>query len=421
MAVGIHPGFGGRSEYEVAEIFRQYGKEYLEKHKQPAYILKTIGAIEKCRTSSLGGHIEKCDSCGHQRISYNSCRNRHCPKCQSLAREKWITKRKNELLPVKYFHVVLTMPEELNRIALQNKKIIYDILFKAGSETLIKLGKDKKHLGGEIGLIAVLHTWGQNLIEHPHLHCIVPGGGLTEDGKRWVKAKKRKKRKGDFFVHVNVISDLFKKKFLSYLKRSYYKGELKFEGEIKAMKDITMFKKLMNELYAKKWITYCKQPFGGVGQVINYLGRYTHRVAVSNQRIKNIESGKVTFSYKDYRDSNKTKEMTLEAGEFIRRFLLHILPDNFYKIRYYGILSSRNKKIKLRQCRQTLGVEKKAEEMVITKSWREKLYELTGIDINQCPKCKKGKMILVERIMPENIRANPPPYGIAPKGAGITM
>jgi hypothetical protein len=322
-----------------------------------------------------------------------------------LAREKWITQRKKELLPVKYFHIVFTIPQELNRIALQNKKTVYDILFKAGSETLIKLGKDEKHLGGEIGIIAVLHTWGQNLMEHPHLHCIVPGGGLSEDGERLLKSKKGKKRKNDFFIHVNVISDLFKKKFLYYLKKSYDKGELRFEGKIQSVRDVIEFKKLMNELYSKKWITYCKQPFGGPEQVINYLGRYTHRVAISNHRIKSIEGGEVTFSYKDYRDFNKTKEMTLEAGEFIRRFLLHVLPDNFYKIRYYGILSSRNKKIKLAQCRRILGIKERIEESVIPKSWKEMVYELTGVDVTRCPECKEGRMILVETMMTRSSRS----------------
>ena len=327
-----------------------------------------------------------------------------------MAREKWITERKKELLPVKYFHIVLTIPEELNRIALQNKKTVYDILFKAGSETLIKLGKDEKHLGGEIGVIAVLHTWGQNLTEHPHLHCIVPGGGLSEDGKRLLKSKQGKKRKKDFFIHVNVISDLFKKKFLYYLKKSYDKGELRFEGKIQYVRDVTEFKKLMNELYSKKWITYCKQPFGGPEQVINYLGRYTHRVAISNHRIKSIEGGNVMFNYKDYRDCNKTKEMTLEAGEFMRRFLLHVLPDNFYKIRYYGILSSRNKKTKLTQCRQILGVkESNVEETGASKNWKEILYELTGVNIDQCPECKKGRMIPIERMMSESFNANRSP------------
>ncbi len=402
FAVGIHPY--GRSGYEVAGIFRMYGKEYIEMQKQPAYILKTIGAIEKCRTSSLGGHMEKCDKCGHKRISYNSCRNRHCPKCQSLAREKWITERKKELLPVKYFHIVLTIPEELNRIALQNKKIVYDILFKAGSETLLKLGKDEKHLGGELGIIAVLHTWGQNLTEHPHLHCIVPGGGLSTRENKWEKPKKSKRK--DFFIHVNVISDLFKKKFLYYIKKVYDKGELQFLGKIEGLNDHGGFKQLLNELYSKKWITYCKHPFGGPEQVINYLGRYTHRVAISNHRIKSIEGGRITFGYKDYRDCNKTKEMTLEAGEFIRRFLLHVLPDNFYKIRYYGILSSRNKKIKLTQCMRILGIQEKiTEESVTTKSWKEMLYELTGVDVTQCPECKKGKMILVETMMARSSRS----------------
>lgn len=392
------------STYEVAGIFRRYAKQYIEKHKQPAYILKTIGAIEKCRTAELGGHVEKCDKCGHKRISYNSCRNRHCPKCQYLAREKWITERKKELLPVKYFHIVLTIPAELNRIALQNKKIVYDILFKAGSETLIKLGKDEKHLGGEIGVIAVLHTWGQNLREHPHLHCIVPGGGLLARENKWEKPKKSKRK--DFFIHVNVMSDLFKKKFLYHLKRSYEKAEIQFEGELKSISNVTEFKKLVNELYSKKWITYCKQPFGGPEQVINYLGRYTHRVAINNHRIKSIEGGKVTFSYKDYRDCNKTKEMALEAGEFMRRFLLHVLPDNFYKIRYYGILSSRNKKTKLTQCMRILGVkESNAEETGASKSWKEMLYELTGIDVTRCPECKKGKMILAETMMAGSSRS----------------
>jgi len=389
---------------EVAGIFRRYAKEYLENQKQPAYILKTIGAIEKCRTSSLGGHMEKCDKCGHKRISYNSCRNRHCPKCQSLAREKWITERKKELLPVKYFHIVLTIPEELNRIALQNKKIVYDILFKAGSETLLKLGKDEKQLGGELGIIAVLHTWGQNLTEHPHLHCIVPGGGLSTRENKWEKPKKSKRK--DFFIHINVISDLFKKKFLYYIKKVYDKGELQFLGKIEGLNDHGGFKQLLNELYSKKWITYCKHPFSGPEQVINYLGRYTHRVAISNHRIKSIEGGRITFSYKDYRDCNKTKEMRLEAGEFIRRFLLHVLPDNFYKIRYYGILSSRNKKIKLTQCRRILGIKEKIDEKsVTTKSWKEMLYELTGVDVTQCPECKEGKMILVETMMARSSRS----------------
>jgi predicted Zn-ribbon and HTH transcriptional regulator len=398
----------GGNKCEVAGIFRKYSKEYIDRHKQPAYILKTIGAIQKCRTSKLGAHVHKCDNCGYKKISYNSCRNRHCPKCQSLAKEKWIAQRKKELLPVKYFHVVFTIPEELNQIVLQNKKRLYDILFKTASGTIIKLGKDKKHIGGETGIIAVLHTWGQNLMEHPHLHCIVTGGGLSPTGNKWEEPKRTKRE--DFFIHVNVISDLYKKKFLYYLKKSYELGQLRFEGKIAAIKQADEFKELINKLYSKKWITYCKRPFGGPEKVINYLGRYTHRVAISNNRIKNIEDGKVTFSYKDYRDCSKEKEITLEAGEFMRRFLLHVLPDNFYKIRYYGILSSRKKKIKLAKCRQVLEVKNSDEEKFeVPKSWEEILYELTGIDVTQCPKCKKGRMIPVEIIKPGALNLNRSP------------
>jgi len=386
-------------KYEVAGIFRNYGKEYIDKYKQPGYILKAIDSIEKCRTSSLGGHVEKCDQCGHIRISYNSCRNRHCPKCQSLAREKWITERERELLPVKYFHIVFTIPQELNAIVLQNKRVLYDTLFKAGSETLLKLGKDARHLGGDIGIIEVLHTWGQNLMDHPHLHCIVPGGGLSPDKKRWLKPKRTKK--GNFFIHVNVISDLFKKKFLYYLKMNYENNRLHFFGKNNDLRNRTIFTEFIEGLYKKKWVTYCKKPFGGAEQVINYLGRYTHRVAISNSRIKSMEGGEVSFSYKDYSDGANTKLMTLEANEFIRRFLLHILPEGFYKIRYYGILSSRNKKTKLERCKKLLGKsESHKKEDDKTKSWKELLYELTGIDIEKCPRCKEGRMQIAGTMLP---------------------
>ncbi len=391
------------NKIEVADIFRQYGKEYLTGEKQqPVYIIKAISAIERCRTSALGGHKEKCDKCGHQRISYNSCRNRHCPKCQSLARERWIAERERELLPVKYFHIVFTIPQELNAIVLENKRVLYETLFRAGSETLLKLGKDEKHLGGDIGIIAVLHTWGQNLMDHPHLHCIVPGGGLSIDKKRWLRPKKGKRK--DFFIHVNVISDLFKKKFLYYLKRLYERSELQFTGKIKSTEEIKEFTGLIARLYEKKWVTYCKKPFGGAEQVIKYLGRYTHRVAISNNRIKSIDGGEVKFSYKDYRDGANTKQMTLKANEFIRRFLLHILPEGFYKIRYYGILSSRNKKSKLERCKELLGKnETCTKDENKTKSWKELLYELTGIDLEKCPKCKEGRMKIVETILPVRI------------------
>jgi len=293
----------------------------------------------------------------------------------------------------------LTGPDDLNPMALVNQRVIYRILFRAGSETLLELGRDPKHLGGEIGVLATLHTWGQNMLDHPHLHCIVTGGGLSEDGQRWVLPKKAKKKNGKrkkFFIHVNVISDLFKKKFLAYLQRAYDRGELKFVGKTAALESPDAFKKLKAELYAKKWVTYCKAPFGGPEQVLGYLACYTHRVAISNHRLIKIEDGKVFFKWRDYRDG-KTKVMRLEPFEFIRRFLLHVLPSNFYKIRYYGIWSNCNRKTKLKRCQEILGVAT-AQEPSSTPSmtWEDFLLELTGVDPRLCPKCGKGRMVTKE-------------------------
>jgi len=287
-----------RNGVELSDIIREFGPSYRKAKKLPLHFLKVMNAIEKCRTSYLGGHVDECDSCGFIKISYNSCRNRHCPKCQSLAKEEWLIKRKQELLKVTYFHVVFTIPDILNPLALVNQKIIYGILFKAAAETLITLSKDRKHLGADIGLIAILHTWGQNLSDHPHLHCVVPGGGISEDESKWIYPKKSKKHK-KFFIHVNIISDLFKKKFLFYLKRSYQNGLLKFEGRIKSLAEKKDFKILLDQLYTKRWVSYCKRPFGGPEQVLEYLGRYTHRVAISNNRIQRIENGRVFFTWKD--------------------------------------------------------------------------------------------------------------------------
>ncbi len=319
------------NKIEVGDIFRQYGEAYRKSRKLPLQSLKAMSAIESCRTAALGGHVDECDSCGHLRNSYNSCRNRHCPKCQSLAKERWLEARKKELLPVSYLHGVLTIPYELNPIALRNQKEIYDILFKSGTETLRELGFDPKYLGAEIGIIAILHTWGQNLMDHPHLHCIVPCGGLSEDSKKWLLPTKSTGEK-KFFVHVNVVSDLFKKKFLYYFKGLYLCGRLKFTGKIKDLGKRQEFEKLYDNLYKKRWITYLKKPFGGQEQVVEYLGRYTHKVAISNERIVKLEDGRVTFRYRDYREGNKDKQMTLDVFEFIRRFLLHILPFKYFKI-----------------------------------------------------------------------------------------
>jgi predicted Zn-ribbon and HTH transcriptional regulator len=394
-----------RDGVELADIIREFGAPYIRTKKLPLHFLKVMNAIEKCRTSYLGGHVDECDSCGYVKISYNSCRNRHCPKCQSLAKEEWLIKRKQELLAVTYFHVVFTIPDLLNPLVLVNQKIMYGILFKAVAETLISLGKDRKHLGADIGLIAILHTWGQNLSDHPHLHCVVPGGGLSEDGSKWIYPKKSKKNK-KFFIHVNIISDLFKKKFLFYLKRSYQNGLLKFEGRIKSLAEKKDFKNLLDQLYTKRWVSYCKRPFGGPEQVLEYLGRYTHRVAISNNRIQRIENGRVFFTWKDYLDKDKVKETSLEVFEFIRRFLQHVLPQEFFKIRYYGILSSRNKKNKLEKCRQILGNSNNREESEKI-DWRQLILKITGIDPAVCPKCKNGLLRRVEELIPVQIAAAP--------------
>lgn len=379
---------------EIADIFRKYGSAFREKYRIPLHYIKVMNLISVCRTSALGGHLEKCDKCGYETNAYNSCRNRHCPKCQFTAKEKWIENRKSELLPIPYYHIVFTIPEELNRLTLANKKVMYNILFKSASETLLVLGKDPKHLGAEIGIIAVLHTWGQNLMDHPHLHCIVTGGGLNRDKSKWVKAKKAKHK--NFFIHVNIISDLFKKKFLYYFKKAQKNKELKFVGKISELNEHKVFQSMLNSLYTKKWITYCKRPFGGPEKVLEYLGRYTHRVAISNNRIKRMENNRVVFEWKDYRDNNTRKEMELPAVEFIRRFLLHILPENFYKTRYYGILSSRSKQKAIARCRELLGVAKDKEpkeaEIVQTCSDRELPNKEISVGYNQCPNCKVGTM-----------------------------
>ena len=312
---------------EVADVFRLHGDSYRKTHKLPLNQLRTMHAIEICRTKELGGHINECEDCGHLRISYNSCRNRHCPKCQFLRKEKWLEARGKELLPIPYFHVVFTVPEEINPLALRNQETIYTILFKAASETLTELTRTR--LSAQIGVICILHTWGQNLMDHPHLHCIVSGGGLSPH--RWISSKRK------FFLPVKVLSRLFRGKFLFYLKKARDTGRLRFPGLISPLGEaFTIF---LKALYGREWVVYCKPPFNGPQSVIQYLGRYTHRVALTNHRLVGIEDGKVSFVWKDYADGNARKVMTLDAFEFIRRFLLHVLPDGFVKIRYFGFLS----------------------------------------------------------------------------------
>ena len=364
---------------EVQDIIKKYGKEYKEKHKMLPHVAKAMGAIEKCRTAELGAHIDICDNCGYEKISYNSCRDRHCPKCQSIAREKWIYNREYDLLNVKYFHVVFTIPSEIYLIAKQNETKVYNILFKSVAETLEELGEDKKYLGAQIGFMEVLHTWGQTLVYHPHIHVIVPAGGIDSLG-RWKNSKKK------FFIPVKVLSRKFRGKFLYYLRQE----KLDFYGENKELEIQQNFDALMSRMYKKEWVTYCKPPFKNPKSVIRYLGRYTHRVAISNNRIVKEENGKVTFKYRDYKDKKKIKEMTIEAEEFIRRFLLHILPPRFMKIRHYGLLGNRNKKTKLAECKKLTNTAN-LEKLEI--STLEILKKTLGVDFNLCPICKKGHLL----------------------------
>jgi Putative transposase/Transposase zinc-binding domain len=383
---------------EVADIFRAFGPAYRKAHELPLRHLRAMRAIEICRTAELGGHLDQCDHCGTVRISYNSCRNRHCPKCQCLEKERWLEARQKDLLPTSYFHVVFTLPEGLRPLALRNQKVIYSLLFKSVSETLTELARDSKHLRAEIGFMAILHTWSQTLIHHPHLHCLVTGGGLSLDGKRWLRSRK------DFFIPVKVLSSLFRGKFLDGLKREYEAGELKFPGQIEELKEASAFKRFLTNLYHQAWVVYCKPPLKHSEKVVDYLGRYTHRVALSNDRLVKLEGNEVTFRWRDSADSNKIKLLTLEALEFIRRFLLHVLPSQFVKIRYYGILSHRSRKGKLLRCKMLLGISTSEEPKEGPKeSWQDLLTRITGIDLRVCPCCGKGKMIQRETLPPCSI------------------
>ena len=382
---------------EVGDVFRRYGETYRQQHAGSLSRdqLRVMTAIERCRTAALGGHVEQCDQCHFQRIAYNSCRDRHCPKCQSLARAQWIEDRQAELLDTSYFHVVFTVPEEIATIAYQNKEVVYDILFRATSETLRTIAADPKHLGAEIGFFAVLHSWGQNLMFHPHLHCVVPGGGLSPDGQRWIACRR------SFFLPVRVLSRRFRRLFVESLEKAFDEGQLKFFSSLQELDDRKAFLRYLAPLRKKKWVVYAKKPFAGPQQVLDYVGRYTHRVAISNNRIRNIESGQITFRYKDYRNGSQQKTMTLSADEFIRRFLLHVLPEGFHRIRYYGFLGNRYRKEKLEQCRRLLGMvprEPDSPTEVAQLDYRDRYQALTGSSLWECPACHRGRMIVIGEI-----------------------
>jgi len=389
---------------EVADLFRSYGAAYRHEHAHglPLRHLRAMRAIEICRTAELGGHVDECDHCGALRISYNSCRNRHCPKCQCLDKERWLEAQKRDVLPTQYFHVVFTLPQALRPLALRNQKVVYNLLFRAVSETIKDLCEDPKHLGAEPGFIALLHTWSQTLLDHPHIHCIVTGGGLSRDGDQWVPCK------NTFFIPVKVLSTVFRGKFLDYLKKGYKKKGLTFSGTVAHLAEEKAFTAMMNKLYGQDWVVYCKPPFKNAETVIEYLGRYTHRVAISNERIVNLNDNRVTISYRDSADHDQIKRLTLDAFEFIRRFLLHILPDGFMKIRHYGLLSNRNRKTKLKRCRELLGASTNPDQKKdVEEAWEDLFYRVTGIDPRICPCCGKGRMVLRETLLPTYGR-NPP-------------
>jgi hypothetical protein len=369
---------------ELAEVFRQYGQSYRKTHRLSTSQQKVLRAIEVCRTQELGGHLKQCDTCGFEHPTYNSCRNRHCPKCQPLAKAKWLEKQTSELLPVGYFHLVFALPHEFNRLILAHKKIGLSLLFKAVSETLLEFGQTR--LKGTLGIIAVLHTWDQTLKDHFHLHCLVPAGALSLNHSRWISARP------NFLFPVTALSQVFQGKFLTLLQQACDKGKIPpANNEIKASRQ-------------KSWVVYAKKPFGSPQTVLDYLGRYTHRVALSNDRILKVENGEVTLSYRDRRDEDRKKSMTLDAQEFIRRFLLHVLPEGFMRIRHFGFLANRTKKHSLPQCRKLLGLHPALPE-IPKRSAQDLLRELTGIDLSRCPSCKLGTMIVVGELPP---RANSP-------------
>jgi Putative transposase/Transposase zinc-binding domain len=365
---------GKKASPELADVFRQYGESYQRTHRLSASQQKVMRAVSVCRTLELGGHLDRCESCGFERPAYNSCRNRHCPKCQSLAKAQWLEKQTSELLPVGYFHLVFTLPHELNRLVLAHKKIGLNLLFKAVSETLLEFGQTR--LKGTLGIIAVLHTWDQRLKDHFHLHCLVPAGALSFDRNRWISARK------NFLFPVKALSKVFRGKFLARLQQACDKGKIPAANkEIKASRQ-------------KNWVVYTKKPFGSPHTLLDYLGRYTHRVALSNDRILQVQDGEVTLSYRDRRDRDRKKTTELEAHEFIRRFLLHVLPDGFMRIRHFGFLANRSKKQALGRCRKLFDLDPVLPPSPFL-SAKDLLLKIIGVDLSRCPSCREGTMIVV--------------------------
>ena len=384
------PANSNRPRWEVADVFRRFGEEYRRAHPLPWLHRQVMHDIEVCRTAALGGHLQECDSCGYQRPAYNSCRNRHCPKCGSLEKARWLNQRQAELLPVGHFHLVFTLPHELNSLILANKKVLLSLLFQAVSQTLLAFGRT--HLGGQLGFLAVLHTWDQTLGPHFHLHCLIPAGALSFDHSRWMAAR------DNFLFHVQALGRVFRGKFLEGLQQAFLHSHLQFPGQTASQASPTGFSCLIQALRKKDWNVYSKKPFASPQKVLDYLGRYTHRVALSNHRLLSLATDQVTFAYRDRKHGNAFKSMTLAAEEFIRRFLLHVLPNGFMRIRHFGFLANRCKKQNLSRCRQLLQLAAPQANLP-AKSALQLMRELTGADLSRCPQCQSG-ILMVIQILP---------------------
>ena len=375
---------------EVGDVFREHGPSYLASHQarvshEQRYVLRQL---TQCRTASLGGHVLECSGCGKRQIAYNSCRNRHCPKCQGSARHTWLQAREAELLPVPYFHVVFTMPHPIARLALQNRRVIYGILFQAASQTLLQIAADPKHLGARIGFLAVLHTWGQNLLHHPHVHCVVPAGGLSPNGSQWVPGNPK------YLLPVNVLSQVFRCKFMELLRKAFSQSRLQFHGQFKGLSHRDAFMKWLPSVsFTKDWVVFAKRPFGGPGQTLKYLSRYTHRVAISNGRLLEMQDESIRIRWKDYSDGSQWKTMPLHVHEFIRRFLLHVLPKRFMRIRHYGFLANRNRSSNIERCRRLLSPQT-ADTQAPGES--ESSTESLAESHTPCPDCGKAMLIIHE-------------------------
>jgi hypothetical protein len=388
-----------RPPLEVADLIRSAGTAFLERNRQWLRWkhIKVLLAIARCRTAGLGGHIDQCTRCGHRAISYNSCRNRHCPKCQTAARDRWIAARQKELLPTRYVHVVFTLPAQLAPLALQNKKLIYGLLLRVSAETLLEVARDPRHLGAEIGFFSVLHTWSQKLTLHPHVHCVIPAGGLSPDHTHWVKSQNR------FFLPLKVLSRVFRGKFADGLKQAFQNGQLNFHGNLAPLAQPKTFAAWRRLFFRKDWVVYAKRPFGGPEYVLQYLGRYTHRVAISNHRLVSFTEGKVTLRWRDSAHNNEQKLMTLPIDEFLRRFLLHLLPKGFVRIRNFGFLANRRRAVLLPLCFHSLGAPQQP---------RAEQDACDSNDLWRCPMCG-GPMVVVERLTTAEIQLRSPPLVIA--------